>query len=154
MRISSFLNTCLNYIPSHFQPFALTHFPIIFRPGPWLPGAFLGLNPQAKFSEASLREDALAQYGASYTLARSSPALISGLRRQRVTWGVIRGAMSMPLPSPPQGCPGSRGPLSLLNPSLQQRLNLQVAPNVYSWSLQINSRFLLVFREIRRMVED
>lgn len=122
LRISSFLNTCLNYIPCNFQPFALTHFPIIFRPGSWLPGAFLGLSPQAKLSEASFREDALARCGASHTLARSSPTLTSGLRRQRVTWSGIRGDLSMPLSSSPQGCLSSGDPFLLSIPASNKDL--------------------------------
>lgn len=149
LRISSFLNICLYYIPCNFQLYAFTHSPIIFRPGPWLPGALLGLNPQAQLSEASSREDALAQSEHhTHWAGLVQPSFLVG--GGRGSGGVIRGAVSMSLRSPPQGCSGFRRPFSPLNPSLQRKLNLQVAPNVYS---QIDPRVLLAFREEGRMAE-
>lgn len=146
MRTSSFLNTSLNSLPCNFQTSASAHLPVIFRPGSWLPGAFLGLTPQAKLSEASFREDTLGQSGVSHTLSRSSPTLTSGLSRQRVTWAVNRGTMNGLFQDPTVLL---RIQETLIFPLFQPptKTNLQLASNVYSWSPQINSRVLLVLGE-------
>lgn len=59
-----------------------------------------------------------------------------------------------PLPSPPQGHSGFPRLLSLLYPSLQHRLNLQVSSNVYSWSPWINSRVLLGLKRSKKNGKD
>lgn len=112
------------------------------------------MDPQAKPSGLSIRKDALDQSGASYTLARSSPAVISGLSRQRVTWGVNKRCHEHDLSQALHRDAQDSRLSSALYPSLQHRLNLQVPSNDYLWSPQIDSRILLCLKRSKKNGKD
>lgn len=98
-----------------------------------------------------IREDTLGQSRASYTLARSSPAVISGLSRQEGHVGRCpENELSQALHRDTQDSRDS----CLSSIPASNRLNLQVSSNVYSRSPWINSRVLLGLKRSKKNGKD